>query len=109
MHDDLHQMALAATQLANRLPNSVLVSLAGAVAQHGAMDWSVARTAILHILPTAHFRDAAAEFLDNWRLRAAELLPQAVAAALMAVAQAEVAHRQGESVEIVWTGPETTD
>jgi phosphatidylserine/phosphatidylglycerophosphate/cardiolipin synthase-like enzyme len=73
------------------------------------MDWPAARTAILHTLPTADFRDAATDFLNHWRLRATELPPQVVAAALMAVAQAEVAHRQGESVEIVWTGPETTD
>ncbi len=109
MNDDLHQIAEAATQLALRLPHWMLVSLAEAVVQHGNADWPVARTTILHNLPTADFRDAAADFLDHWSARAARLTPQAVAAALTATARSELAHRQEESVEIVWTGPETAE
>jgi phosphatidylserine/phosphatidylglycerophosphate/cardiolipin synthase-like enzyme len=60
-------------------------------------------------LPTADFRDAAADFLDHWSARAARLTPQSVAAALTAAARSELAHRQGESVEIVWTGPATAE
>lgn len=109
MNDDLHQIAEAATQLAVRLPHWMLVSLAEAVVQHGGTDWPVARSAILHSLPTADFRDASADFLDAWFARAARLTPQAVAAALTAVGRSELAHRQEESVEIVWTGPETAE
>jgi phosphatidylserine/phosphatidylglycerophosphate/cardiolipin synthase-like enzyme len=109
MNDDLHQIAVAATRLADRLPHWVLVSLAEGVALHGGLDWPASKTAILHGLPTADFRDAAADFLDHWRLRAAGLTPQAVAAVLVTAAQAEQAHRQGEAVEIVWTGPETAE
>ena len=104
--NDLNNIAEAATQLAERLPNWVLVSLAESVARHGGMDWPAARTAILHGLPTADFRDAAADFLDQWRQESPGLTCQAVAAVLVVAANAEQTHRQGETVEIVWTGPE---
>lgn len=107
MTDDLHQIAVAATQLADRLPYWVLVSLADGVTLHGGPDWAASRTAILQCLPTAEFRDAAADFLDRWRHKAAGLMPQAVAAAIVAAAKVEQRHRDGETVEIVWTGPET--
>jgi phosphatidylserine/phosphatidylglycerophosphate/cardiolipin synthase-like enzyme len=109
MNDDLYQIAVAATLLADRLPHWVLVSLAEGVTSQGGLDWPASKTAILHGLPTADFRDAAADFLDHWRHRAAGLTPQAVAAAVMAAAKAQQTHRQGEVVEIVWTGPETAE
>ncbi len=98
-----------ATQLANRLPYTVMVAFADVVAQHGGIDWQAARTTILQSLPTADFRDAATDFLYHWRSSASSLPPQAVAAALVTAAQAELSHRQQETVEIVWTGPETSD
>jgi len=107
--NDLHQIAEGATQLADRLPHWVLVSLAEGVDRYGGTEWPASKTAILHCLPTADFRDAAADFLDHWQQRAAGLTPQAVAAALVAAAKAEQTHRQVETVEIVWTGPETAD
>lgn len=71
MNNDLQQIADAAAQLAARLPHWILVSLAEAVVQHESADMAVARTAILHNLPTPNFRDAAADFLDHWFARAA--------------------------------------
>lgn len=109
MNDDLHQIALAARQLAIHTPYPVMVSLAGAVAENGGVDSQAARTAILNSLPTADLRDAANDFFDHWQSKAMSLSPQSVAAALMAAAYAEFAHRQEESVEIAWTGPETPD
>jgi phosphatidylserine/phosphatidylglycerophosphate/cardiolipin synthase-like enzyme len=109
MNDDLHQIALAAKRLADRLPYAVVISMAEAVTQHGGMDWQTGRTAILNSLPTADFRDAAADFVDHWWSKAARLTPQSVAVALVVAANAEIAHRQEESTEIVWTGPETSD
>lgn len=109
MNDDLHQIAMAATQLADQLPHWVLVSLAEGIVGHGDMEWPAAKTAILHHLPTADFRDAAADFLDYWQLRSVVVSPQTAAMALLAAAKTELANRQAESVEIVWTGPETAD
>lgn len=107
--NDLHNIAEAATQLANRLPHWVLMSLAEAVAQHAGEDWPAAKTAILHRLPTPEFRDTAADFLDQCHLRGNGIASSAVAAVLVTVAKSELAHRQEETVEVVWTGPETSD
>jgi phosphatidylserine/phosphatidylglycerophosphate/cardiolipin synthase-like enzyme len=106
---DLHHIAEAATQLADRLPHWVLMSLAEAVVQHGGDAWPGARSAILHRLPMPEFRDAAADFLDYWQLRANGVAPHTVAAVVVTAAKAEQNHRQEETVEIVWTGPETSD
>jgi phosphatidylserine/phosphatidylglycerophosphate/cardiolipin synthase-like enzyme len=107
--NDLHHIAGAATQLTNRLPHWVLVSLAEAVDQHGGEEWPGAKTAILHHLPTLEFRDAAADFLQQWQMKANGMTPHAVATALVTAARSELARRQEEIVEIVWTGPETAD
>jgi phosphatidylserine/phosphatidylglycerophosphate/cardiolipin synthase-like enzyme len=109
MNDDLHQIAVAAMQLAVRLPHWVLVTLAEGVVRHGGLEWPASKAAILQGLPTADFRDAAADFLDYWRQRAAGFTPQAVAAAVVAAAHSEQSHRKDEGVEIVWTGPETAE
>jgi phosphatidylserine/phosphatidylglycerophosphate/cardiolipin synthase-like enzyme len=107
--NDLHYIAEAATQLANRLPYWVLMSLAEAIALHGGEDWPTAKTAILYRLPTPEFRDAAAAFLDQWHLRGNGVASPAVAAVLVTAAKSELVHRQEETVEVVWTGPENSD
>src|SRR5262245_18908418 len=63
-----HQIGAAAARLADRLPHSVLITLAEAVAKNGGRDWRHARQAILQILPTPDFRDATSQFLDVWYL-----------------------------------------
>jgi phosphatidylserine/phosphatidylglycerophosphate/cardiolipin synthase-like enzyme len=109
MNDDLQQIALAATRLADRLPYAVVISMAEAVILYGGMDWQTGRMAIINSLPTADFRDAAADFVDHWWSNAARLTPQSVAVALVVAANAESTHRQEESTEIAWIGPETTN
>jgi phosphatidylserine/phosphatidylglycerophosphate/cardiolipin synthase-like enzyme len=49
----------------------------------------------------------ASEFVDLWQGRAAGVTPEAVALALRTAAHAEKAHREGQTVELVWTGPGT--
>ena len=109
MNHDHYLIAAAAVQLACRLPHSVMISVAGAVAQSGGLDRATARQAILQSLPTPDFRDATADFLDRWHSHADHVSSQAVAVALMTAAKSEHDHRQAESVEIVWTGPESTE
>jgi len=52
------------------------------------------------------YRSVVSRFLDNWRKNAIEVSPQAVSAALLAGSASERSHRDGQSVELVWTGPE---
>ena len=109
MNHEHHQIGAAAARLADRLPHSVMIAVAGAVAQHGGMDRPAARQAILQSLPTPDFRDATADFLDLWHSGAGSVGAEAVAVALVTAAKSEHDHRQEETVEIVWTGPEPAE
>jgi phosphatidylserine/phosphatidylglycerophosphate/cardiolipin synthase-like enzyme len=109
MNHEHHEIGAAATRLADRLPHAVMISVAGAVTQHGNLERAVARQAILQCLPTPDFRDATADFLDLWHSGAGNVGAEAVALALVTAAKSELDHRHQESVEIVWTGPETAE
>jgi len=105
-----HQLiGSAAARLADRLPHSLMVSVADAVARCGNLDPSAARSAILQCVHTADFRDATTDFLDLWFNTAGCVGAEAVALALITAAQCEHDHRHEEMVEVVWTGPETAD
>jgi phosphatidylserine/phosphatidylglycerophosphate/cardiolipin synthase-like enzyme len=109
MNHEHHKIGAAAARLADRLPSAVMISVAGAVALHGGLNWPVARQAILQTLPTPDFRDATADFLDLWHPGAGSVGAEAVAVALVTAAKSELDHRQQETVEIVWTGPESAE
>jgi phosphatidylserine/phosphatidylglycerophosphate/cardiolipin synthase-like enzyme len=83
-----------------------MIAVAEAVIQHGGKDRSVCRQAILESLPTADFRDATTNFIDQWYSTASSVGPDAVAVALVTAAKIELGHRQAENVEVVWSGPE---
>ncbi len=106
MNGEHYQLGAAAARLADRLPYSVMIAVADAVVQHGGKDRFVSRQAILESLPTADFRDATADFLDQWHSGASGIGSDAVALALVTAAKSELDHRQAENVEIVWSGPE---
>jgi phosphatidylserine/phosphatidylglycerophosphate/cardiolipin synthase-like enzyme len=109
MSHEHHQIGAAAAQLADRLPHSVMIAVAEAVALYGGMGRPHARQAILQSLPTPDFRDATADFLDHWHTHAASVGVEAVAVALVTAAMSEHDHRHEETVEIVWTGPEPAE
>jgi phosphatidylserine/phosphatidylglycerophosphate/cardiolipin synthase-like enzyme len=109
MSHQYHSIAVAAARLADRLPHSVMVSVASALVRHGGLDRTVARQAILQSLPTADFRDATADFVDEWHSVAAGVGVEAAAVALLTAAQSERDHRQEATVEVVWTGPESAE
>jgi phosphatidylserine/phosphatidylglycerophosphate/cardiolipin synthase-like enzyme len=109
MNHEFHQMGAAAAWLADRLPHSVMISVADALVKHGNLDRQAARQAILQSLPTPDFRDATGDFLDLWYSGAGSVGVEAVAVALVTAAKSEHDHRREATVEIVWTGPETAD
>lgn len=96
----------AASRLAERLPYSVVIAVADAVARYGGLEQSSARLAILQSLPTPDFRETTTTFLDLWRSCASSVGPEAIAVALSTAAESELAHRQNKLVEVAWTGPE---
>jgi len=109
MHHEHHRIGAAAARLAARLPFAVTLSVADAVTRHDGLGWPAARSAILQGVQTPTFRDDAADFLDSWRSAAGGVGAEAVAVALATAARCEFDHRHGETVEIVWTGPEVAD
>jgi hypothetical protein len=109
MNDEYHQIGAASARLADRLPHSVMVAVADAVAQNGGLGRATARQAILQSLPTPNFRDSTADFIDRWQSHAASVGSEAVAVALLTAAKSEHDHRHEETAEIVWTGPEAAD
>jgi len=109
MTHEHHQIGAGAARLAARLPRSLVVSVADAVARYGSLDRAAARQTILQCLPTPDFRDATAEFIDLWHATAGGVGAEAVAVALVTAATCEHAHRHDETVEVVWTGPEPAD
>lgn len=86
-----------------------MLCLAGAVSLHGHLEPAAAQKSILQCVPTPHFRDVTADFLDLWHSRAGSVAAEAVAVALLTAAKCEHDHRHEETVEIVWTGPEPAD
>jgi phosphatidylserine/phosphatidylglycerophosphate/cardiolipin synthase-like enzyme len=106
--DGAHQLIAAeAGRLAAAAPFSLLTALATAIESCDPADWPPTRKQLTQSIAHAHYRSLTASFLDCWRGLAATLSPQAVALALLTAAHSEKAHRDHQSVELVWTGPET--
>lgn len=109
MNHEYHNIGTAAALLASRLPYSVVNFVANSVLLHRNLDRAVARQFILQSLPTPDFRDATAAFLNHWHEHGVSVGAEAVVASLVTAAKSENDHRNGESVEIVWTGPEPAE
>ena len=63
-------------------------------------------TRIAQDIPHPYYRDIATDFLNCWQESAQQLSPQEVSMCLLMAARAEQIHQEGQSVELVWTGPE---
>lgn len=101
--DPAHTLiAEAAARLATEMPAAYVEALAGAL-QAGPASKAQAVQGIPHL----HFRCMAGEFIDLWQGRAAGVPAEAVALALQTASHAEKLHREGQTVELVWTGPGT--
>jgi phosphatidylserine/phosphatidylglycerophosphate/cardiolipin synthase-like enzyme len=95
-------IAEAATRLASEMPAVYVEALACAL-QTGPPSKAQAVQGIPHL----HYRSIGGEFVDLWQSRAAGVTPEAVALALRTALYAEKVHREGQTVELVWTGPDT--
>jgi phosphatidylserine/phosphatidylglycerophosphate/cardiolipin synthase-like enzyme len=109
MNHEHHHIGAAAARLADRLPYSMMIAVAEAVALLGGVDRPHSPQAILQSLPTPDFRDATADFLNLWHSSANSVGAEAVAVALVTAAKSKLDHRHHETVEIVWTGPEPAE
>jgi len=96
----------AATTLARSLPTSTAESVAVAILTTGT---SSLKAEIAKRVPQHHRRDMVLAFVDRWREEASDVDAQVVGVALQTAALSEQAHRDSQSVELVWTGPDTGD
>lgn len=94
----------SAYALSCSLPSSTAEAVAAAIltCSPRALRAEITRRVAHH-----HHRDLALSFVDRWCNEATALEACTVAVALQTAALAEKAHRDSQSVELVWTGPDT--
>lgn len=96
-----------ARRLAAEMPLTVVEMLAVAVERVAPSNWQSARGEVLRAILQPYYRALASSLFDVWQTSAPEVAPQAVAMALSVAAASEKAQREEQSVELVWTGPDT--
>jgi phosphatidylserine/phosphatidylglycerophosphate/cardiolipin synthase-like enzyme len=94
------------SQLAALLPPELIEKIAAAL-QQPAVDWVRLRRQVLDSVPQRLVRDQVAAFLDRWHTTAAEISGDSLALALRVAASAEQDNRHNQSLELVWTGPDS--
>jgi phosphatidylserine/phosphatidylglycerophosphate/cardiolipin synthase-like enzyme len=105
---DGHQLIAAeATRLAESVPHAVITTLCDSIDSCDISDWNRARECITAGIAHATYRSLVVGFIECWRGRASEVSAEAVSTALRTAAHSEKTQRDHQSVEIVWTGPET--
>jgi phosphatidylserine/phosphatidylglycerophosphate/cardiolipin synthase-like enzyme len=96
----------SAYALACSLPSSTAESVAAAILS---CSESSLRAEITKRVPHHQHRDFALAFLERWRTEAKDVDVRTVSVALQTAALSEQTHRDSQSVELVWTGPDTED
>ena len=92
---------------ASATPADIVRDLAQAIERVDPGNWAYARTQILQTTHSPEVSSRLDDLLRSWRAHARNLSPQAVALALLAAAETEACHQRHESVELVWTGPDS--
>ena len=94
----------SAYSLACSLPSSTVEAVAAAIltSTKGSLRAEISRR-----VPHHQHRDMALAFVDRWRSDATDVDARTVAVALQSAALSEQTHRDSQSVELVWTGPDT--
>ena len=105
MDDGLERVAAAAARLADDLPLDTARIVARLI---DASPDLVSAEGRMSYLPHPHYRERAAQFVVGCRDGPTPPSPQAVALAVLTAAHAEHVHRQEQSVELVWTGPDAS-
>jgi phosphatidylserine/phosphatidylglycerophosphate/cardiolipin synthase-like enzyme len=94
----------SAYSLACNLPSSTAEAVAAAILSCGE---GTLRAEITKRVPHHQHRDLAIAFVDRWRREAKKVDAKTVGVALQAAALSEQTHRDSQSAELVWTGPDT--
>ena len=100
-------IAQEAQRIADTLPGDLVRTVAEAVAQLGAADGDYSRARIVNRLPTAESRARIQHLFQVWDSQAPAVSPQSLALALLTAATAEEIHHQDQTIDLVWTGPDS--
>jgi phosphatidylserine/phosphatidylglycerophosphate/cardiolipin synthase-like enzyme len=98
-------IAREAGVLAKTLPYQIVQHLSDCITGFGFPTGTISKTKIVQGISPAHYRSLAVRFLDTWQSQAPDVTAQAVALSLITAAECEKIHREDQSVELVWTGP----
>ena len=90
--------------LASSLPISTVEAVASAIRN---CSMVTLKAEISQRVPHHQHREMALAFVDRWRAEAGDVDPVTVSIALQTAALAEQSHKDSQSAELVWTGPET--
>lgn len=93
-------IAEAAVKLASEMPAAYAEALACVI-----QTAPTSKSLMVQGIPHLHYRSMAGEFIDVWQDQGAGVTAEAVALALRTASHAEKVHREGQTVELVWTGP----
>lgn len=107
MNDGLLLIAEETQHLAAALPLELAHALAETISQLADDNRLQARARALHAVANPEYRARIDNLFRIWEKQAPEVSGQSVALALLSASTAEAAHRQNQSVELVWTGPES--
>ena len=96
----------SAYALACSLPSNTVEAVATAIltCSEGSLRAEISKRVAHH-----QHRDLALAFVDRWKNEVTELDARTVAVALQSAAWSEQTHRDSQSVELVWTGPDTDE
>ena len=95
------------SRLAAALPASLVVTLAETIRTSERLEWPYLRARALAAVSHAMAQFRVNALFDAWQRSAPHVQGAAVALALLSAAQSEERRRQGQRVELVWTGPES--
>ena len=98
----------AVRALADELPVAMVDLVAAAIAGSAPGQWADLRHQAQRAVPHPGYRGAVGQMIDRWRAEAPALAPASVALALQATACAVAHARHLQTIEVVWTGPEST-
>ncbi len=107
MNDGLLLIAQEAQRLAAVLPAELAHTLAETISQLADDNRLQARARALNAVANPEYRAHIAKLFQVWEQQAPEVSGQSVALALLSTSAAEAVHRQSQSVDLVWTGPES--
>lgn len=93
-------------QFAVQLPTELLEKITTAL-QQPESDWTRLRRQVIEIAPQPAVRDQIAVFLDRWHDTAPEISNDSLALALLVAAHANQQTLHSQSLELVWTGPDS--